>query len=112
MHVGDAAVTDPHLVAVDDPVVAVAACPGAQITYVTATFGLGNRQCGEFEIAWGAKTFGCPLQHLLRGSGLTDRRERQCRHHYRQTDYGTTPDKLFHEHRQGQDGGNGDESAV
>ena len=67
--VGDAAVADPHLVAVDDPVgvlPAVAARRGAQVAHVAAALGFGDRQRGELEIAWCSETFGCPFEHLLR----------------------------------------------
>ena len=39
VHVGDAAVADPHLVAVDDPVVTVGARVGAKVAHVAAAFG-------------------------------------------------------------------------
>ena len=39
VHVGDAAVSDPHLVAVDDPVVSVAVGAGAQVSHVAAALG-------------------------------------------------------------------------
>ena len=68
--VGDAAVADPHLVAVDDPVRVltrtIAASRGAQVAHVAAAFGFGDRQRGELEIAWCSETFGRPFEHLLR----------------------------------------------
>src|SRR6202012_3233272 len=102
VHVGDTAVAAPHLVAVDDPIVAVAARAGAQVPYVAATFGLRDRQRRELEITWGAETFGRPFQHLLGRGGLTDRRERQRRHDDRQTDSRATPKEFLHEHRPGE----------
>jgi len=96
MHVGDAAVADPHLVAIDDPVVTVAARASAQIPNVAAALGLGDRQGGELDIAWGSETFGRPLEHLLRRRGLTDRRQRQRGHDDRQSDSGAAPEELLH----------------
>ena len=68
--VGDAAVADPHLVAVDDPVGVltrtIAASRGAQVAHVAAALGFGDRQRGELEIAWCSETFGRPFEHLLR----------------------------------------------
>ncbi len=112
VHVGDAAVADPHLVPVDDPVGAVAAGVGAQVPYVAAALGFRDRQRRELEIAWGAEAFGAPFQHLLGGRGLADGRERQRRHDDRQPDPGAAPEQLLHEHRQRQPGGVADEIAV
>ena len=58
------------------------------------------------------KHCGRPLQHLLGRGGLADRRQRQCRHHDRQTDSGAAPEQLFHEHRQRKPGRIADEIAV
>ena len=114
--VGDAAVADPHLVAVDDPVGirsrTVAAGRGAQVPHVAAALGFGDRQCGELEIAWRSEAFGRPLEHLLRRSRLADRRQRERGHHDRQADPGAAPEQLLHEHRQRQPGRVADEIAV
>src|SRR6202012_6166892 len=100
VNVGDAAVADPHFVAVDYPVAAVAFGRSPQIADVAAAFGLGDRQRRELEVTRRAEALRRPLQHLLGRGGLADRRERQCRHHDRQTDSGATPEQLFHEQRQ------------
>ena len=112
MHVGDAAVADPHLVTVDHPVAAVAPSPGPQIAYVAAAFGLGDGQRREFEVARRAETLRRPLQHLLGRGRLPDRRKRQRRHHDRQTDSRATPKQLLHEHRQRNTSRVADEVAV
>ncbi len=61
VHVGDAAVADPHLVTVDDPVVPVAAGRGAQVADVAAALGFGDRQCRQLQIAGRAEAFRRPL---------------------------------------------------
>ncbi len=61
-----------------------------------------DRQRGEFEITRGAEAFGRPLQHLFRGGGLADGRQRQRRHDDGQSDSGAAPEQLLHEHRQRQ----------
>ncbi len=58
------------------------------------------------------KHSGRPLQHLLRGGGLPDRRQRQRRHDDGQTDPGATPEQLLHEHRQRHAGRVADQIAV
>ncbi len=101
--VGDAAVADPHLVAVDDPVCvragAVPAGRGAQVADVAATLGLGDRQRGELEVARGSEALRSPLQHLLGGGRLPDRRERERGHHHGQSDARAPPEQFLHEHR-------------
>ena len=91
---------------------AVAFGRGPQIADVAAAFGLGDRQRRELEVTRGAEALRRPLQHLLGGGGLADRRQRQRRHHDRQTDSGATPEQLFHEHRQRKPGRVADEIAI
>jgi hypothetical protein len=112
VHVGDPAVADPHLVAVNYPVATVALSRGPQIADVAAALGLGDRQRRELEVTRRAEALRRPLQHLLGGSGLADRGQRQRRHHDRQTDSGATPEQLFHEHRQRKPGRVADEIAI
>ena len=112
VYVGDAAVADPHLVAVEYPVTAVALGRGPQIADIAAAFGLGDRQRRELEVTRRAEALRRPLQHLLGGGRLADRRERQRRHHDRQTDSGATPEQLFHEHRQRKPGRVADQIAI
>jgi hypothetical protein len=69
VHAGDAAVADPHLVTVDDPVVAVTTCMRSQVANVAAAFGFGDRERGKLQIPRRTETFGRPLQHLLGRSG-------------------------------------------
>jgi hypothetical protein len=100
VHAGDAAVADPHLVTVDDPVVAVTTCMRSQVANVAAALGFGDRERGKLQIPRRTETFGRPLQHLLGRSGLADRGKRQRGHHDRQADAGAAPEQLLHEHRQ------------
>ena len=97
--VGDAAVADPHLVAVDDPVVPVAARGGAQVADVAAALGFGDRQRGQLEVTGRAEALRRPVQHLLRRRRLTDRRQGQRGHHDREPDPGAAPEQFLHEHR-------------
>ena len=99
---GDAAVADPHLVPVDDPIVTISSRRGAQIADVAAALGFGDGQRGQFEVARCAEAFWRPLQHLFGCRRLADRRQRERGHHDRQSDSGTTPEQLLHEHGQGQ----------
>jgi hypothetical protein len=114
--VGDAAVADPHLVPVDDPVGAlpgaVPAGPGAQIAHVAAALGLGDGQRGQLQVTGRAEAFWRPLQHLLGCRGLPDRRQRKRGHDDRQPDSGAAPEQLLHEQGQGQSGGIADQVAV
>ena len=110
--VGDAAVADPHLVPVDDPVVAIAPRRGAQIADVAAALGFGDGQRGQLEVAGCAEAFRRPLQHLFGCRGLADRRQRERGHDDRQSDPGATPEQLLHEHGQRQTGRIADQVAI
>ena len=112
VHVGDPAVADPHLVAVDHPVVAVATRRGPQVADVAAALGLRDRQRRELEVTRLAEALRRPLEHLLRSRGLADRGQRECRHHDREADARAAPEQLLHEQRQAQPGRVADEVAV
>ena len=112
VHVGDAAVADPHLVAVDDPVVAVPPGSGPQVAHIAAALRFGDGQRREFQVARRAEALRRPLQHLLRRCGLADRRQCERGHHDGQPDPRTAPEQLLHEHRQRQSGGVADQVAV
>ena len=67
MHVRDAAVADEHLVAVEDPFVAVAPGGGLQVRHVASALWLRDRQRGQLEVARLAEELGRPAQELVAG---------------------------------------------
>ena len=75
--VGDAAVADEHLVAVDDPVAAVLARAGLDRAHIAAAARFGHCQGGELEVIGRAEALRRPLHQLLVSGSLADRRERQ-----------------------------------
>ena len=70
VHVGDAAVGDPGLGAVDDPLVLglVVDGPGAEGGDVGAGVGLGDAEGGRLELLRGAEALGAPLHELFGGA--------------------------------------------
>ena len=76
VHVGDAAVTDEHLVAVNDPVAAVQARAGLDERMSLPPLGSVTARAARAAslISSGAEALRRPLNQLLVGRGLTDRR--------------------------------------
>ncbi len=105
VHVGDAAVADEHLVAVDDPVAAVLARAGLDRAHVAAAARLGDRQGGQLDLVRRAEALRRPLDELLVGGGLTDRRQRQRRENDGQPDARAAPEQLLHQDREREAGG-------
>jgi hypothetical protein len=102
MYVGDPAVADEHLLAVDDPVAGILARPGLDRPHVAASARLRDGQSGELDGVGRAEALPRPVHQLLVGGGLPDRRERQGGHDDRQADPCAAPEQLLHEDRQRQ----------
>src|SRR3954452_11224165 len=102
--VGDAAVADEDLLAVDDPVAAVLAGARLDRAHVAAAARLGHRQRRELDVAGRAEALRRPAGELLVGRRLADRGQRERRQHDRQPDPGAAPEQLLHHDRQRQPG--------
>src|SRR5204862_2153684 len=112
VHVRDPAVTDPDLVTVDHPLVAVLARAGAEVADVAASLGLGHRERRELQVARLAEALGRPAQELIRRGRLRHPRQRQRGHHDREPDAGAAPEQLLHEQWQREADGVADQVAV
>ena len=102
--VGDAAVGDPRLGAVEDPLVGglVVDGPGAQRRHVGAGVGLGHAEGAELHVVGGAVALRHPLHDLLGGAVAGDAGGGEARAHDRQADAGVAPEQLLDGDRQGE----------
>ena len=107
--VGDAAVGDPRLGAVEHPLVLglVVDGPGAQRAHVGAGVGLGHAEGAELHVVGVAVALRHPLEDLLGGAGAGDARRGEAGAEDRQRDAGVAPEELLHRHREGEAGGVG-----
>ena len=97
MHVGDAAVSDPGLGAIEHPLVFrfVVDRSGAQRGDVAAGVGLGDAKGGDLDVVGGPVTLGHPLHLLGRGAVGDDRRHAQTRAHDGHTEPGVPPGEFL-----------------
>src|ERR1700722_8441516 len=111
VHVGDAAVGGPRLLAVEDPLAGglVELGAGAHRADVRAGVGLRGAERGDFDVVGGAEAARDPLADLLAGALAEDRGNRERGAHDRHADAGVAPEELFVDDRQAQTGGIGEE---
>jgi hypothetical protein len=104
VQVGDAAVGDPRLGAVEDPLVLglVVDGPGLQRADVRAGIGLAHAVGTELELLGRAEALGHPLEHLLHGPGSGDAGGGEPGPEDGETDAGIPPEQLLEGDRQGQ----------
>ena len=93
--VGDAAVGDEDLGAVEDPLVAVALGGRLQALHVGAGLRLGDRVGAELDLLAAAEALGNPLADLLGGAGRGDARRGEAGAGDRQGDAGAAPVELL-----------------
>ena len=107
VHVGDAAIGDPRLGAVEHPLVGglVVHRPRAQARHIRSGVGLADAERAELHLVGGAVALRHPLHRLLGRAGAGDPRRRESRPHDRHADAGVTPEQLLDRHRQRQAGG-------
>ena len=105
--VGDAAVGDPRLGAVEHPLVVglVVDGLGAQRRDVGAGVGLAHAEGAELHVVGRAVALGHPLDELLGGAVAHDAGRGQAAAHDGQADAGVAPEQLLDGHRHGQPGG-------
>jgi hypothetical protein len=99
VNVGDAAIADEHFVAVDHPVAAVLARPGLDRAHVAAAARFCHREGGELDVVGRAEALRGPLDELLIGGGVADRRQPQRREDDRESDARAPPEQLLHQDR-------------
>ena len=106
VHVGDAAVGDPRLGAVERPLVLrlVVDGAGAQARHVGAGVGFGHAERAELHVVGGAVALRHPLHDLLGSAVAGDAGRRERRAHDRHADAGVTPEDLLDGDRKGQAG--------
>jgi len=102
VHVGDAAVGDPRLRAVQHPFVLgfVVHRARTQRAHVAAGVGFAHTERADLHVVGGAVTLRHPLHHLLGRAVAGDARGRETRAHDRHADAGVTPEDFFDRHRQ------------
>ncbi len=107
VHVGDAAVGDPRLGAVQHPLVGrlVVHRPGPQARHVGPGVGLAHAERAELHLVGGAVALRHPLHRLLGRAGAGDAGGREARSHDRHADPGVTPEHLLDGDRQREAGG-------
>jgi len=105
--VGDAAVGDPRLGAVEHPLVLglVVDGLGAQRGDVRTGVGLAHAEGAELHVIGGAVALGHPLHELLGGAVAHDAGGGQARTHDGQTDAGVAPEHLLDGDGHGETGG-------
>ena len=105
--VGDAAVGDPRLGAVEDPLVLglVVDGRGAQRAHVGAGVGLGDAEGAELHVVGVAVALRHPLDDLLGRAVAGDAGGGQAGAEDRQRDAGVAPEQLLHGDREGEAGG-------
>ena len=110
MDVGDAAVRDPGLRPVDDPLVVglVVDSARAQRGHVRAGVGLAHAEGTELDLVGGAVALRHPLHDLLRGAVARDACRGEGGSEDREADAGVAPPQLLEAHRQRQAGGIGE----
>ena len=96
---GDAAVGDEDLLAVQDPVVAVAHGPGAEAGDVGPGARLGDRERAHLGLGRGAEQLGGPAGHLLGGAAGHQGDQRQPAAEDAEGDAGTAPAELLDQQR-------------
>ncbi len=104
VHVGDAAVGRPGLLAVDHPLVValVVLGRGAVARDIRARIGLRRAEGADLDVVLVAEALRHPLDHLLRGARAVDPGDRQRRAEDRHADPGVAPEKLLIDQREGQ----------
>ncbi len=111
VHVGDAAVGGPCLLAVENPLAGrlVELRRGAQRRDVRAGVGLGGAERRHLDVIRRAEAARDPLTDLLAGALTEDRRHREGGPHDRHADPGIAPEQLLVDERERQAGGIGEE---
>ncbi len=106
MDVGDAAVGDPGLCAVEQPLVGgfLIHSSGSVCGHVGAGVGLGCGKGPELDVVGVAVALRHPFHDLFTGSRGGDARGRKTRSHDRHADAGVAPEQLFQSHRHRQPG--------
>ena len=109
VNVGNAAVGDPCLGAVEHPLVGglVVDSTGAQRRNIATGVWLADAECAELHIVGGAVTLGHPLHHLLRRAVARNTGGGESRTHDGHTDAGIAPEQFFDGHGQGEPSGIG-----